>query len=108
MTLDKLKGEEAPTAVPASSDGKSSVVPGGYGLHLGEARGGGARVERVLPGGAADESLVPGGVILEVNRQSVATTNEAIAALKNAPAGAVLLKVRREGKTLFVAVERNK
>jgi serine protease Do len=105
VTLDALKDDTA-QAVPASGSDKRSPVPGGYGLELGDARGGGARVERVLPGGAADESLAPGDVILEVNRQSVATTAEAVKALQGAPQGAVLLKVRRNGQARFVAVER--
>lgn len=105
VTLDTLQ-EERPRLAPASLDGKSSPVPGGYGLELGEAQGGGARVLRVKPGGAADESLAPGDVILEVNQRSVATTSEAVKALQDAPLGPVLMKIRRQGATRFVAVER--
>ncbi|WP_394827020.1 Do family serine endopeptidase [Pendulispora albinea] len=103
VTLDQLKDEAVATEAAPSS---APSGPGGYGLVLGDSRGGGAQVQRVQPGGAADELLMPGDVIVEVNRQPVGNTTEAIKALQSAPKGTVLLKVRREGATQFVAVER--
>ncbi|MET0595581.1 MAG: PDZ domain-containing protein, partial [Polyangiaceae bacterium] len=51
--------------------------------------------------------LVPGDVILEVNHAPVHKPEEVAALTKSTPSGSpVLLKVKREGKTRYVAIER--
>jgi len=110
-TLDTLKDEAVSDASDSDSSAagapaKNNVAPGGYGLALSDAPGGGTRVQRVQPGAPADELLAPGDVIVEVNRQPVANATEAIKALQGAPKGSVLIKVRREGTTQYVAIDR--
>ncbi|WP_394837830.1 Do family serine endopeptidase [Pendulispora rubella] len=110
ITLDKLKdavadndGSDTNTDAPK----KSNAAPTGYGIALGDAPGGGSRVQRVQPGAPADELLAPGDVILEVNHQAVVNATDTAKALQAAPKGTVLLKVRREGRTKYVAIDRN-
>ncbi|WP_394825670.1 Do family serine endopeptidase [Pendulispora albinea] len=99
---DAVKGDE-PNADPSS---KGNPTPGGFGIALGDAPGGGPRVMRVQPGSPADDSLLPGDIILEVNRQPVSSAADTLKALQSTPAGPVLLKVRREKAILYVAVAR--
>ncbi|HWL85842.1 MAG TPA: Do family serine endopeptidase [Polyangiaceae bacterium] len=105
-TLDPLKDEPTDEAAGSTAPTSAKATPGAYGLVLGNASGGGAQVQRVQPGGAADELLAPGDVILEVNHQPVANTSDAIKALQAAPKGSVLIKLRREGTTTYVGIDR--
>jgi serine protease Do len=100
VTLDALredvaKGGGAPPGAPAPSGG----------ISLRDSADGGAVVERVAPGSAAADALQPGDVILEVNRVVVTGASAAQRLLEGAR-GVVLLKIKREGRTLFVAIER--
>ena len=64
-------------------------------------------VQRVLPGSAADGRARRGDVIVEVNRVAVGRAADAIKQMGATPAGQPdLMKVKREGKTRFVAIER--
>ena len=103
VTLDTLK-DETTASKPQASPNRPEL-----GIELGEPQGGGVLVQRVAPGSKAEDLLEPGDVILEINRTPVARGSEASKLLKSAPAGEpVLLKIKREGKTRFVAIESDK
>jgi serine protease Do len=102
VTLDELKDE----AKEKSSSRENGGSPQ-FGVQLGDAQGGGAVVQGVIPGSAAEESLRPGDVIVEVNRKPVARAADAARELKATPKDQpALVKVTREGKGHFVALER--
>jgi S1-C subfamily serine protease len=64
-------------------------------------------IAQVLPGSVSGELLERGDVILDVNRAPVARASEAVDKIRATPPNQpVLLRIRREGRTLFVAVER--
>jgi len=65
-------------------------------------------VGRVLPGSPADGQLVPGDVIIEVNHSAVHRPEDVVARAKSTPNGSpVLFKIKREGKSRYVAIERS-
>jgi serine protease Do len=106
ITLDELREEGG-----ARSSGAPSVpgskAPTDFGVQLSDVPGEGAVVTRVLPGGPADGALEHGDVILEVNRVPVARASDVQKQVAAAPAGKpILLKIKREDKTRFVAIER--
>ncbi|MCL2724189.1 MAG: Do family serine endopeptidase [Polyangiaceae bacterium] len=103
-TLDALKDED--TAKGPSSP--STQQRGTLGLSVQDAEGGGVVVRRVTPGSAAEGSLFPGDVILEVNREAVRTSADLANKVKAAPENRpVLLQIKREGSTLYVAIDRS-
>ena len=107
VALDELKDEARADKSPSSHGG--TEAPAGLGIEIGEApnRKGEVIVGRVVPGAPADGHLVPGDVILEVNNVAVHKPEEVAARTKSTPSGSpVLLKVKREGKTRYVAIER--
>ncbi len=102
VTLDALEEEATPAKPPLPAAG-----PQNLGMSMSDARGGGALVDRVTPGGPVDEELESGDVILEVNQKSVARAADAKRLLLAVGPGQVaLVKLRREGKIHFVAIER--
>jgi serine protease Do len=108
-TLDELRdrGKEAPATrgepAPSSPGTRSD-----FGLELGDDPRAGVVVRGVTPGGGADEALEPGDVILEVNGAPVSNAREAAARMRDTKKERpLLLKVQREGHTLYVAVERD-
>ncbi|MDB4997474.1 MAG: HtrA protease/chaperone protein, partial [Myxococcaceae bacterium] len=104
-TLAELKDEP-------SSDGQPGASPKGpapeLGLELTDAPGGGALVNRVLAGSVADGSLARGDIILEINRAPVGRGADATQKLRAATTtgGPLLFKIRRNGGTRFVAIDR--
>jgi serine protease Do len=105
-TLDELR-DEGGAASPARPTPPASGPSGGLGLELGDAPSGGVVVRAVNPGSAAADDLRPGDTILEVDGAPVKTAREAsqrIASVKRDRP--VLLKVQRNGRTGYVAVER--
>jgi serine protease Do len=106
ITLDELREETS----ERSSGGPSvpgSRAPTDFGVQLSDVPGQGAVVTRVLPGGPADGVLEHGDVILEVNRVPVTRASDVQKQVSSAPAGKpVLLKIKRQDKTRFVAIER--
>ncbi len=105
VTLEQLK-EATASNDATDSEGRTPD----FGLDLEDAPGGGALVRRST-NTAGDEdgagSLRPGDVIVEANHAPVRAAVEAAAALKKADASKpVLLKVKREGRMLFIAVTR--
>jgi serine protease Do len=101
--LDVLK-DSGPSELPATIESQA-----GLGIELGDARGGGALVERVRPHSAAGEALEPGDVIVEVNQEKVSTAKEAAARIARAEKSPpVLLKIKRGGKARFVAIDGSK
>jgi serine protease Do len=106
VTLAELRdarGGGDDDAAPSAGDHASS----GLGIEVGDAQDGGAIVERVLPEGPADGELAPGDVIIEANRRPVVRAEDLKRQVVAAPAGQpLLLKIRRDGKTRFVAIEK--
>lgn len=106
VTLDELRDpametgstkEEAPLPAPRSE----------LGLELGDDPRGGVVVRGVIPGSVAAESVEPGDVILEVDGAPVKSAREATSRAHEAKKGRpVLLKVQRNGREGFVALER--
>jgi serine protease Do len=74
-------------------------------LHLNSAQG--ALISDVKIGSAADEAGVrPGDVIREVNHSPVSRAGDVIAVTNGLKYGdTVLLKIERQGQTLFLAFE---
>jgi S1-C subfamily serine protease len=63
----------------------------------------------VVPGSPAAESLEAGDVILEVNGTRVANAREAAARMREtAPDRPSLVRVQRDGRAIFAALERRK
>lgn len=111
VTLGRMPGERAEAAAPAKADQAK------WGLtlqeldrrtaeRLGTAAGDGVLVAAVQPGSpAAAAGVRPGDIILEVNRQRVASVPQAQAAIaKRAEEEPLLLLLRRGGATRFAAL----
>jgi serine protease Do len=107
--LDELKDDEA-RADQKPSQRPSANAPAGLGIEIGESpnRKGEVVVARVIPGSAADGRLEPGDVILEVNQNAVHRPEDVVARAKSTPSGSpVLMKIKRDGKSRYVAIERS-
>ncbi|HEY3592648.1 MAG TPA: PDZ domain-containing protein, partial [Polyangiaceae bacterium] len=107
VALDELKA--ADVAREEGQPSTSGAAPDGLGIEIGESpqRRGEVVVGRVVPGGAADGQLLPGDVILEVNRAQVHGSDDVVNRIQSTPAKSpILLKIRREGKTRYVAIDR--
>jgi serine protease Do len=102
VTLDELKDEQAErTSAATNGTSKPSL-----GIELAD-RQEGVVVQRVRPGSPADGHLQPGDVILEVNHAPAGNAADVVKRVEKTPAdGATLFKVRRNQRTLFVALER--
>jgi S1-C subfamily serine protease len=99
VTLDELKDEQVERASDLSS--KPSL-----GIELADGHDG-VVVQGVRPGSPAEGQLAPGDVIIEVNQAPVTHASEVAKRVEKTPAGsAVLFKVKRDGRTRFVAIER--
>jgi serine protease Do len=105
VPLDEMKDD---TARPAS--GNEPPVQGdrhGLGIVIAEDPRQGVVITGVDRGGPAAGLVDPGDVIVDVDGAPVKTAREAADRIrKTSPDKPVLLRVRREGKTRFVAVER--
>jgi serine protease Do len=107
VTLGKLEDEKPEARAPSSEATPESSA--GLGLAVGDAQGGGALVRRVAPDGLAAGALEPGDVIVEVDKQPVRSAADLIAKTRAAAANkTLLLRVKREGVTRYVAIERTK
>jgi serine protease Do len=108
--LDELKDETARAdQKPFDRQGQDAPAAG-LGIEIGESphRKGEVIVGRVAPGSAADGHLAPGDVIVEINNVAVHRPEDVVARAKNIPSGSpVLFKIKRDGKTRFVAIERS-
>jgi serine protease Do len=104
--LDELK-EEPSEASSETSEGPSPHHPPDLGVELEDAPGGGAVVDRVLPGSLAEGSLMRGDLIVEIDRARVTRASDATARLRGLTGSRspVLLQIKREGVTRFVAIE---
>jgi len=106
VTLDTLKDEPIAGAEQESQAPEAAATTK-LGVELSDAPGGGAVVRRVASNGRAAGSLRPGDVILEVNRVPVAKAEDVSKQVRaSAAEGAILLRVRREDRTIFVAIDR--
>jgi serine protease Do len=108
VTLDELKDEIA-RADQQGGSGPSATAPQGLGIEIAESPNhkGEVIIGRVAPGSAAEGQLAPGDVIVEVNRAPVRRPEDVVARTRETPQGSpVLFKIKREGKTRFVAIER--
>lgn len=104
VTLGELAGPDASEAPPSSSE---QAEQAGLGIQISDAPEGGVVVRGVAPDGAASGTLFPGDIIVEANRRPVANSEELIREVRATASGQpLLLKVKREGKTRFVAVEK--
>jgi len=106
VTFDELKDE--PTRADAPHE-PGAPAPDGLGIEIGESPNhrGEVVVGRVASGSAADGKLQPGDAIVEVNGAAVRRPEDVVSRVRGARAGEpVLLKIRREGKVRFVAVDR--
>jgi len=107
ITLDELREEGNGRSSGGPSGPSSRAAPTDFGVQLSDVPGQGAVVMRVLPGGPADGALEHGDVIVEVNRVPVARAADVQKQVAAAPAGKpILLKIKRDEKTRFVAIER--
>ena len=107
--LDELKDDVARGDQRPSNQPKMDA-PAGLGIEVGESsnRKGEVVVGRVMPGSPADGQLIPGDVIVEVNHTAVHRPEDVVARAKSTPSGSpVLFKIKREGKSRYVAVERS-
>ena len=108
VALDELKDEPADGQKSPGRPGTNA--PAGLGIEVGESpnRKGEVVVGRVAPGSPADGQLAPGDVILEVNRAPVQKPEDVVTRTKSTPPGSpVLFKIRREGKSRYIAIERS-
>ena len=108
VVLDELRDEPSRDA-SSENKGAPGKAPAGLGIEIGESpnRRGEVVVGNVVSGGSADGQLEVGDVILEVNRAPVRKPEDVVLRAKETPQGGpVLFKIRRDGKTRFVAVER--
>jgi serine protease Do len=69
---------------------------------------GGVLVTRVKPGAAAEAGVREGDVVMEVNRQKIASAAQFGSAVKQGGSGSTLLLIRRGGGSIFVVVEDDK
>jgi serine protease Do len=105
-TLDELRDIEREGKSPAGT----LPPPGGrgdFGLELGDDPRGGVVVRGVDRGSTAADAVEPGDVIVEVNGAPVKNAREAATRLRETKSDRpLLLKVLRNGRSLFVAIER--
>jgi serine protease Do len=106
VTLDALQDARAQGDREESDGPAQGPASHKLGIEIGEARGGGVIVQRVNSGSAADGELLPGDIIVEVNHAPVAHANELAPKVAATPKDQpILLRVKRNGKQLFVAIE---
>lgn len=102
VTLDELRDDDRRAKRPERKPAPSPGAPKTFGVEFRDHPGGG-----VIVGGASSEDLRPGDIVLEVNGVRVKDAREATERLRatkgDRPA---LLKVQREGRTRYVALER--
>lgn len=103
VQLAALEEESTAKAKPGAEPSKS----GELGIQLQNAEGGGALVRRVVPGSPAEGKLLPGDTIVEVDHQKIDRVEDLAAKVRTAPAEKpMLLVVKREGNSRFVAIEK--
>lgn len=107
-TLDELgKDDSAGEERPARGTTPPPGGRGDFGLELGDDGRGDVFVEGVDRGSLAADALEPGDIILEVNGAPVTDATGAAARVRSTSKDRpLLLKVRRNGRSLFVAVDR--
>lgn len=103
VTLAALADDDAKKGAPNESTSENT----GLGAELADAPdGNGAIVRRVRPGSPAAEDLRPGDTIVEVDRTPVKDATDAANRITKArEKGPVLLRVERDGKGRYVAIE---
>lgn len=91
----------------AGSSNAPTLDDRGIGAELSDAPdGNGAIVQSVRPNSKAEEALKPGDVIVEVGQEKVKNAAEAAQRIAKArEKGSVLLRVERDGKGRYVAIE---
>jgi serine protease Do len=108
VTLDALKDDKAKADNEGGFEGSGPGGPGSHrlGVQVADAPNGGVLVERVASDSPADGELRPGDVILEVNHSPIAHAADLAARVTATHKGEpVLLKVRRDDRVRFVAIE---
>jgi serine protease Do len=105
VRLDELKDPDAEKERKEAAQ-RSQAPAARPGVDFVDARGG-VVVKRVAPGGTAADTLEPGDVVVEVDGAAPKNAADATARLRGGPAERpALLKVKREGRDLYVALER--
>jgi serine protease Do len=106
VTLAAIHDEKQKGETPDELGSSQGPTSHKLGIEVGEAPGGGALVERVLPGSPADGQLAPGDVIVEVNHAPITRGAELAPRITASHKGEpVLLRVRREDRVRYVAIE---
>ncbi len=114
VTLGRMPDEEQVASPRGEEDDHAArvgvalaEVPRALARQLDLPPGRGALVTAVEPGSPADRAGVrPGDVLVEVNRQPVASPQAAVEAIRKAPASEPLLvRIAREGGQLYAALE---
>jgi serine protease Do len=106
VTLDALKDDSSNAKSSPSSSPDATTPAGSLGIGI-EDGPNGVVVTRLLPGSPAAGALQPGDEIVEVNREKVQNAADLSAKVRKTANGKpVLLLVRREGMTHWVAIER--
>jgi serine protease Do len=102
VKLDRAEEEASPRAGPA----RARPAPrGALGLSASDAPGG-ARIEAIPPQSALAEELEVGDVVLELNGAAIGGAADLVARLRAATPGAdLLLRVRREGASLYLVIQ---
>lgn len=104
VTLGALKDDE-PEA--SSTPHESATNPSGLGIGV-ENTDEGVRVTRVMPGSLVAGKLLPGDTIVELNRSPVRTASDLVSKIQKAGTDKpLLLQVKRDGSTHYVAIARN-
>ncbi len=93
---DKEEQEQPTTQVPSA--------PAHLGIDAANAPGGGALIQRIAPKSPAEGLLEAGDVVVEADHEKVSSARELESILRSA-ASPVLLKVRHDDDTRFVAIE---
>ncbi len=111
----ELPGEDGSPAAASSDDGQASKAKLGLGLQtltpqmaerFGLKADHGVLINAIKPGSpAAEAGLARGDVILEVDRRSVRTAEDAVKALTSERSGGHVLLVQRGEQSLFVLVQ---
>ncbi|HVJ89933.1 MAG TPA: trypsin-like peptidase domain-containing protein [Labilithrix sp.] len=105
VTLDVIQEEGARS--PSSHGPPSRNEKGELGFTIGDDPRLGVVVTDVEPGSPAAGALDVGDVVLEVDGTPIKTGRELAERVRAVPAGRpILLRVRRDGRTRFVALER--
>jgi serine protease Do len=105
VILDALEDESKARRERPSSNPPKSAPGATLGIELQDRGGEGVVVRRVKPDSPADGVLEPGDVLLEVDRKPVQNAADATRQLATPRSGPVILRIKRDGVSGYVAIE---